>query len=108
MIGATYSFTSGRQYHNPNVEGFQNSQTKPYQDLSFNISYLMRSNVIIHGSVTNILGFNNVFGYEYGEVRNSEGVFNQRAITQPAPRFLFLGVFITLSKNKAINQMPNL
>lgn len=108
MIGATYSYTSGRYYHNPNFEGFQNSQTKAYQDLSFNISYLMRSNVIIHGSVTNVLGFKNVFGYEYGEVQNSEGLFNERAITQPAPRFLFLGIFITLAKDKTMNQMPNL
>ena len=108
MVGATYSYTSGRQYQNPNLEGFQNSQTKGYQDLSFNISYLMRSNVIIHGSVTNILGFKNVFGYEYGEVQNSDGLFNERAITQPAPRFLFLGIFITLSKDKTMNQMPNL
>jgi len=108
MVGATYSYTSGRAYHNPNIEGFQNSQTKAYQDLSFNISYLMRSNVIIYGSVTNILGFKNVFGYEYGETLNSDGQYNQRAITQPAPRFLFLGIFITLSKEKGINQMPNL
>ncbi len=108
MIGATYSYTSGRQYHNPNLEGFQNSQTKAYQDLSFNISYLMRSNVIIYGSVTNLLGFKNVFGYEYGNVQNNEGLFNERAIIQPAPRFLFLGIFITLSKDKTANQMPNL
>lgn len=108
MIGATYSYTSGRQYHNPNLEGFHNSETKGYQDLSFNISYLMRSNVIIHGSITNLLGFKNVFGYEYGEVQNNDGLFNERAITQPAPRFLFLGVFITLSKDKTMNQMPNL
>ena len=108
MVGATYSFTSGRFYHNPNLVGFQNSQTKAYQDLSFNISYLMRSNVVIHGSVTNVLGFENVFGYEYGEELNAEGLYNARAIKQPAPRFIFLGIFITLSKEKALNQMPNL
>ena len=68
----------------------------------------MRSNVIIHGSVTNILGFKNVFGYEYGQAQNNDGMLNERAITQPAPRFLFLGVFITLSKDKTMNQMPNL
>jgi hypothetical protein len=29
-------------------------------------------------------------------------------IRQPAPHFIFLGVFITISKNKGVNQLPNL
>jgi len=108
QIGATYTFASSRPYENPNTDGFNNHHTPAYHDLSLNFSYLYRSNVIVHGSITNVLGVDNIFGYEYSEQTDAQGVYVGRAIKQPAPRFIFLGVFITLAKNKSINQMPNL
>lgn len=108
QIGATYSFASSRPYNNPNNDDFNGGRTPAYHDLSFNASYLYRSNVIIHFSVNNLLGVNNIFGYEYSEQRNDQGQFVERAIKPAAPRFLFLGVFITLSKNKSVNQLPGL
>lgn len=108
QIGFTYSYTSGRPYHNPNLDGFNQLKTKSYQDLSFNIAYLLNPSVIVYSSVNNVLGRDNIFGYEYSDAPNNEGEFVGRAITQPAKRFIFLGVFITLSKDKTINQLPNL
>lgn len=108
QVGATYSFTSGRPYNNPNEEKFNAGKTKSYQDLSLNIAYLPRHNVIIYFSATNLLGRDNIFGYEYGDALNEEGLYNSRAIRQPAKRFLFVGIFITLSKEKSINQLPSL
>ena len=108
QIGATYSYTSGRPYHNPNMEGFQNSMTKSYQDFSLNISYLYSPSFIVHASATNIFGRQNVFGYEYRGTPDVNGVYNGRAITQSVPRFLFLGIFITLNKEKNVNQLRNL
>jgi hypothetical protein len=108
QLGATYSFTSGRPYHDPNSDTFHGSTTPVYQDLSVNWSYLPRPYIIVHLSCTNVPGFDNVFGYEFSDKRNAEGQYNGRAIRQPAPRFLFLGVFITLSKHKSINQLPTL
>jgi hypothetical protein len=110
QIGATYSYTSGRTYFNPNkpVEMFHSDRTPSYQDLSANIAYLPKNNLIIYASCTNLLGRDNIFGYQFSETQNSAGVYVSRAIRQPAPRFLFLGVFITISKNKSINQLPNL
>ncbi|MBX2945672.1 MAG: TonB-dependent receptor [Cyclobacteriaceae bacterium] len=108
QIGFTYSFTSGRPYNNPNEDDFNGSKTKSYQDLSGNISYLPKPNLIVYFSCTNLLGRDNIFGYEYSHTPNSEGIFNNRPIRQAAPRFVFLGVFITLSKNKTINQLPSL
>jgi hypothetical protein len=55
-----------------------------------------------------VLGFDNVFGYEFSNTPDGNGVYASRAIRQPAPRFLFLGIFITLSKEKSINQLPTL
>jgi outer membrane cobalamin receptor len=108
QVGVTYSYGSGRPYFNPNNRVFHGDRTPSYQDLSANLSYLPRNWLIIHASCTNLLGRDNIFGYEYAAAPGSDGTFANRAIRQPAPRFLFLGVFITISKNKGINQLPNL
>lgn len=108
QAGATYSFASGRPYHNPNEPGFNNSATRSYHDLSVNFAYLPKPNLIIYLSCTNVLGYRNVFGYEYADQPDSEGVYAGRPVTQPAKRFVFVGIFITLSKDKTTNQLPSL
>ncbi len=108
QLGFTYSYTSGRPYNNPNEEAFNNSRTKSYQDLSGNISFLPKPHLIVYLSCTNLLGRENIFGYQFSKVPDDTGVFASRPIRQAAPRFIFLGVFITLSKNKSFNQLPSL
>ncbi len=108
QIGVTYSYTSGRPYNDPNMDEFNGGRTKDYQDLSVNISYLPTPQLIVYLSCTNVLGRDNIFGYEFSDTPNRNGVYANRAIRQPAPRFLFLGIFITLSKDKSINQLPTL
>lgn len=108
QLGVTYSYSSARTYHNPNSEHFNSGRTPTYQDLSMNLSYLPKPFLIIHLSVTNILGRDNIFGYEFSNTTDANGIYASRAIRQPARRFLFLGVFLTISKNKSINQLPNL
>lgn len=110
QLGFTYSYSSGRPYYNPNLtnEKFQSEHTPSYQDLSANVSYLPKNWLIIYISCTNLLGRDNVFGYEYSSQPNSNGEYISRGVRQPASRFLFMGVFITLSKNKSVNQLPNL
>lgn len=108
QVGLTYSYSSPRTYNDPNSGKFNANHTPAYQDLSMNISYLPKSFLIIHLSVTNLLGRDNIFGYEFSTTPNESGLYSSRSIRQAARRFLFLGVFITLSKNKSINQLPNL
>lgn len=110
QLGFTYSYSSGRPYFNPNLvsEKFQSERTPSYQDLSANVSYLPKNWLIIYVSCTNLTGRDNVFGYEYSAQPNSNGEYISRGVRQPASRFLFMGVLITLSKNKSINQLPNL
>jgi hypothetical protein len=108
QLGLTYSYASGRPYNNPNEDKFNSGRTKSYQDLSANISYLPKPYLIVYFSCTNLTGRDNIFGYEFSSTPNEEGVFNSRAIRQAAPRFVFLGIFITLSKNKSMNQLPSL
>lgn len=108
QVGLTYSYTSGRPYNDPNMDKFNGGKTKSYQDMSINISYLPTSQVIVYLSCTNVLGRDNIFGYEFSDTADVNGVYASRAIRQPAPSFLFLGIFITLSKEKSVNQLPTL
>lgn len=108
QIGVTYTFASPRKYHNPNMDDFLSEETKNFHDFSFNVSYLYSNQVIVHAMVNNLFGFNNEFGYEYANEQGPDGLFAGRAITPPAKRFVFLGIFITLSKNKSVSQLPNL
>jgi hypothetical protein len=108
QLGLTYSFGSGRPYYDPNAEKFNGPVTPYYQDVSANISYLPRNWLIIYASCTNLLGRDNVFGYQYASTPGADGTYAGRAMRQAANRFMFLGVFITISKNKGINQLPNL
>lgn len=108
QVGLTYSYASRRPYHDPNREQFMSARTPVYQDLSANISYLFRQNIILHISASNVLGQEQIFGYEYASTPNENGIYPGRAIRPPAPRFLFAGVFITFSPEAVMNQLPNL
>jgi hypothetical protein len=108
QLGFTYSYASGRPYYNPNNASFNSDRTPHYEDVSFNWSYLPKPYLIVYFSCTNLLGRDNIFGYEYSNQLNEQDVYNGRAIRQPAKRFLFIGIFITLSKNKTVNQLPTL
>lgn len=108
QLGLTQSFTSGRPYTNPNVGGFLNQRTQSYSNLSFSWAYLLSQQKILYFSMSNVLGTQNVFGYEYAQQPNSSGYYNRRAITPTADRFFFVGFFWTLSDNKKDNQLNNL
>lgn len=108
QIGASYSFNDGYTYTDPNFSGEMNSKTSAYQNLSISWSYLPRPNLIIHAAVTNVLGTENIFGYSFAQNPNEQGQFESLPIGQTAPRFLFLGIFLTLSKDKNANQLNNL
>ena len=108
QIGLTYSFSSGRPYNDPNTNSFNSERTPVYHDLSANVSFLPRQDVIVYASVTNILNHDHIFGYEYRPEPNSEGIYENRPIKLPAPQFVLLGVFVTISKSKTLNQLPHL
>ncbi len=108
QVGLTYSYSGHRPYHDPNREQFMSARTPVYQDLSANISYLFRQNIILHISASNVLGQEQIFGYEFAATPNENGIYPGRAIRPPAPRFLFAGVFITFSPDAVMNQLPNL
>ncbi len=108
QLGFTYSYSSSRPYYNPNHDAFNSDRTPYYQDISANIAYLPKNWLIVYASCTNLLGRDNIFGYTYASTPDATGFYASQPVRQPAARFLFIGVFITISKNKSVNQLPNL
>lgn len=108
QIGFSYTVNSGRPYNNPNEAAFMNGMTKAYQNLSFNWAYLISQQKILYFSVSNVLGTENVFGYQYANTPDLNGDFQRRAIGQPADRFFFIGFFWTISEDRKSNQLDNL
>ncbi|QCR24136.1 TonB-dependent receptor [Pontibacter sp. SGAir0037] len=97
QLSATYAFGSGRPYHNPTLDGYNQSRTPNYNDLSLNASYLTSlwgNFTVIYLSATNVLGNSQVFGYRYASTPDESGAINRSAVTPAAKRFLFAGVFI--------------
>ncbi|WP_426064033.1 TonB-dependent receptor [Flavobacterium sp. DSP2-3-1] len=108
QIGFTNSYSSGRPYNNPNETKFMNGKTKSYNTLSFNWAYLLSQQKILYFSVSNVLGSQNVFGYEYANNPDNAGFYNRKAIIPVADRFFFVGFFWTISNDKKDNQLRNL
>jgi len=108
QVGLTHSFTSGRPYDNPNEAAFMNGKTKAYNNLSLSWAYLMSAQKILYLSVSNVLGTQNVFGYEYANTADANGVYRSKPIVPTADRFIFVGFFWTISKDKKTNQLDNL
>ena len=108
QIGFTHQFSTGRPYNNPNETAFMNGKTREFNNLSFNWAYLLTQQKILYFSVSNVLGTQNVFGYNYANSPNANGVFERREIIPTADRFIFLGFFWTISDNKSDNQLNNL
>jgi hypothetical protein len=93
-MGLTYSFATGRPYNNPNTTVFNGEKTKNYNNLSFNASYLTNvfgNFTVVYFSLTNMLGFSNIFGYRY----SSDGSYRE-AIIPATLRSAFLGIFISI------------
>ena len=108
QIGGTYSYGSPRPFNDKNVPEFNSGKTPHYHDLSLSLSHLLLPNLIIYGSMTNILGRKNVFGYEYGTTPMEDGMYNSRPIILPSKHFYILGIFYTISKGGTLNQMKSL
>lgn len=106
QLGLSWSWNSGYPYQDPNRQ--MQRKTGMYSDLSLSWSFLPRPNIIIHAACSNVLGRHNTFGYRYATQPDETGHFASLPVGQGAGRFAFVGLFITLSKDKNANQLNNL
>ncbi|MGV3541190.1 MAG: TonB-dependent receptor, partial [Rufibacter sp.] len=102
-IGATFSYTSGRPYHNPNLEGFQQSSTRSIIDLSFSASYLTKikgHSTILHVACNNLLGIDKVYGYRFAANPGPDGYYAALPVVPGAKRFALAALLISISDEK--------
>ena len=92
-----------------NYKLYSNGRTKDYNSLSLSVNYLpsigninAKGFTVIVLSVTNVLGANNVYSYNY-----SANGKNKVAVTPPSKRFLYLGCFISLGIDRTQDAIDN-
>ena len=101
LVGTTYTFATGRTYIDPGNPAFLDSKTPDYNNLSINVSHLtkfFKLPTVVYASVSNLPGFRNVYDYHF----SADGMLKQ-AVTPPALRNIFIGVFITIGDDAYIN-----
>jgi hypothetical protein len=99
-ISATYSYTSGRPYYNPNNPNFLSERTPDVDNMSLWVNYLTHiigNFMVIYLSIDNVLDSERIYNYRYsvdGKTRTS--------ITPSANRMILIGTYITISKKKVL------
>lgn len=119
QFNASYTFATGRPYYDivydstsstPNTYKIAaEGRTKTYNDLSLSVNYLPnigKTNAKAFGvlvlSVSNVLGFNNVYTYNY-----SFNGQNKVAVTPATKRFYYIGYFISLGIDRSQDEINN-
>ena len=99
-ISVGYEYASGRPYIDPNKDIKIQLKTKSYNNLSisiFHFTQVFGKFTMIYAQCTNILGFNNVFGYNYAKQPDVSGVYNSEPIIPVTKRFFLIGVHISFA-----------
>lgn len=115
MFNASYSYASGRPYYHLMKDNggktiiADQGKTKSFNNLSISVNYL--PNIAKTGankftvfvfSINNVLGSNNVFGYNY----SNDGK-NKQAILPPSRRFVYLGCFLSFGIDRTDDAINN-
>ena len=116
-FNVTYSYATGRPYYNfrlgggtdPKYNLAEQGKTKSYQALNFSAEYVpsigntkTKTFIVLFASVSNVLGYNQVYGYNY----SYSGQYKQ-AITPPANRFYFIGCFLSWGVDRSQDAINN-
>jgi len=99
FAGFTYSFASARPYDDKNSTGFMDGRTKAYNDVSLNLTYLMQlfgNECIIHLTINNLLGSENIFGYNFSATPGEDGLYASQAIVPTSKRQAVLLIMLSL------------
>jgi hypothetical protein len=112
----TYSYATGRPYYNFIFNNNGNKyiiadqgETKDYHNLGFSMNYVPsvgknnpRVFWVLVASITNVLGYDAVYGYHY-----SYNGMNKEPITPPAKRFYFIGAFFSFGVDRTQDAINN-
>jgi len=100
-LGVSNLFASGRPYHDPNKPGFMNAKTSPYNSLDLNMTFLLKPNVILYTSMTNLLGRKNIFNYKFLSNSEENNEYSKIPVVASRGQFFYIGIFISLMNTKA-------
>ena len=111
----TYTYASGRPYYNFMINNSgkyytaDQGYTKDYHSLNFSMEYVPsigkknpKTFVVLFASVSNVLGYNPVYGYNY-----SFDGRQKQAIEPPANRFYFIGCFLSWGVDRTQDAINN-
>jgi vitamin B12 transporter len=111
----TYSYATGRPYYNLQVNGnnkyyiADQGKTKSYNALNFSAEYVpsigkenAKTFIVLFASASNILGANQVYGYNY-----SYNGMNKEPIVPTAKRFYFIGCFLSWGVDRSQDAINN-
>ena len=111
----TYTYATGRPYYNFMINNTgkyytaDEGHTSDYQNLSFSCEYIPslgkvnpKTFVVLFASMSNVLGYNPIFGYHY----SFDGSTKQ-PVTPPASRFYFVGCFLSWGVDRTQDAINN-
>ncbi|WP_431212146.1 TonB-dependent receptor plug domain-containing protein [Puia sp. P3] len=110
----TYSYATGRPYYYIRQDGgkydlMETGKTKDYNSLNFSCEYVptvgnpkAKTFVVWFASVSNVLGTNQVYGYNF----SYSGQYKQE-INPPAKRFYFIGCFLSWGIDRSQDAINN-
>jgi len=97
QFGASFTAASGRPYNDPNTQAFNDKKTKPYTDLSLNLShifYIGNQYSVLYCSVNNVLGNDNVLSYRPTGFANAQESSSLVPVKRDIKRMVFVGLFL--------------
>ena len=110
----TYSYATGRPYYNFQLADGKyriadQGKTKDYHSLGFSVNWVpsigkqnAKAFWVLFASINNVLGADQVYNYNY----SYNGLIKQ-AVTPPAKRFYFVGVFLSLGVDRSEDAINN-
>jgi vitamin B12 transporter len=115
-FNATYTFATGRPYYDLQFDNnstkfiiADQGRTKNYNSMGLSAEYLpslgkknAKTFIVFFASVTNLLGQNQVYGYNY-----SYNGINKEPILPPANRFYFIGCFLSWGIDRSEDAINN-
>jgi len=107
-VGVSARYASPRVYNDLNTPEFNNAELPAYTSLDLNWSYLFKQHIIFYASISNLLGYENVYGYQYTPEPDPSGYYESTPILPSAKRFFFVACFITLTKKGEANQLDKI
>lgn len=111
----TYTYATGRPYYDFRLNNTgkyyiaDQGTTKDYNSMGFSVNYLpnlgkkdAKTFIVLFASVTNVLGSNLVYGYNY-----SYNGLNKEPVLPPAKRFYFIGCFFSWGIDRSQDAINN-